>query len=67
MKKILIIKSSSMGDIIHAFPVAYDIRRAFPHARIYWVVEESFADIPHLAPAVEKLYVTALRLSLIHF
>ena len=61
MKKILIIKSSSMGDIIHALPVAHDIRQALPDARIDWVAEESFADIPPLAPAVEKVYVTAFR------
>ena len=46
MKKILIIKSSSMGDIIHALPVAHDIRQALPDARIDWVAEESFADMP---------------------
>ena len=61
MKKILIIKSSSMGDIIHALPVAHDIRQALPDARIDWVAEESFADIPPLASAVEKVYVTAFR------
>ena len=50
-----------MGDIIHALPVAHDIRQALPDARIDWVAEESFADIPPLAPAVEKVYVTAFR------
>ena len=59
--KILIIKSSSMGDIIHALPVAHDIRRALPDARIDWVAEESFKDIPPLAPAVDKVHVTAFR------
>ena len=49
------------GDIIHALPVAHDIRQALPDARIDWVAEESFADIPPLAPAVEKVYVTAFR------
>ena len=42
--KILVIKSSSMGDIIHALPVARDIRKALPDARIDWVAEESFRD-----------------------
>lgn len=60
-KKILIIKSSSMGDIIHALPVAHDIRKALPDVRIDWVAEESFRDIPTLAPAVEKVQVTAFR------
>lgn len=61
MTKILIIKSSSMGDIIHALPVARDIREAMPDARIDWVAEESFADIPSLAPAVGRVHVTAFR------
>ena len=45
MRRILIIKSSSMGDVVHALPVAYDIKQALPDSRIDWVVEEAFADI----------------------
>ena len=60
-ERILIIKSSSMGDIIHALPVAHDIRRALPQARIDWVAEESFRDIPTLSPAVANVRVTAFR------
>lgn len=59
--KILVIKSSSMGDIIHALPVAHDIREALPEAELHWVAEESFQDIPTLAPAVSKVHVTAFR------
>lgn len=59
--KILIIKTSSMGDIIHALPVAHDIHAALPDAEIHWVAEESFKDIPTLAPAVSKVHVTAFR------
>lgn len=59
--KILIIKTSSMGDIIHALPVARDIRLALPDAELHWVAEESFRDIPTLAPAVDKVHVTAFR------
>ena len=60
-KKILIIKSSSMGDVVHALPVAQDIRQAFPDARIDWVVEESFAEIPALSTAVDGRIITAFR------
>lgn len=60
-KKILIIKSSSMGDIVHALPVAYDIKKHFPDCELSWVVEESFTDIPKLSPYVDKLVVTAFR------
>ena len=58
--KILIVKSSSMGDIIHALPVAHDIREAMPDAEIHWVAEESFQDIPWLAPAVTKVHRAGL-------
>ena len=50
--KILIIKSSSMGDVVHALPVAFDIAQHFPDAVIDWVAEESFRDIPRLSPFV---------------
>ena len=50
-----------MGDIIHALPVAHDIRQALPEAELHWVAEESFRDIPTLAPAVSKVHVTAFR------
>ena len=49
-----------MGDIIHALPVAHDIRQALPEAELHWVAEESFRDIPTLAPAVSR-FVTAFR------
>lgn len=60
-EKILIIKSSSMGDVVHALPVAYDIKSHFPGARLDWVVEESFADIPALSPYVDRRITTAFR------
>lgn len=60
-KKILIIKSSSMGDIVHALPVGYDIKKHYPDCELSWVVEESFTDIPKLSPFVDKLVVTAFR------
>ena len=55
-RRILIIKSSSMGDIIHALPVAHDIRKALPDARIDWVAEESFRDLRlRLNPCASRL------------
>lgn len=50
-----------MGDIIHALPVAHDIQKALPDAEIHWVAEESFREIPTLAPAVSKVQATAFR------
>ena len=45
MPKILLVKTSSMGDIIHNLPVVSDIRKHFPDAQIHWVVEETFQEI----------------------
>ena len=61
MKKILLVKTSSLGDVVHNLPVASDIRAAAPAAAIDWVVEESFAAIPRLHPAVERVIPVAIR------
>jgi heptosyltransferase-1 len=37
--KILIVKLSSLGDVVHAMPAVQDIRQAYPDAQIDWVVE----------------------------
>lgn len=50
-----------MGDVIHNLPVATDLRRQFPDVVIDWVVEESFADIPRLHPAVHEVIPVAIR------
>jgi heptosyltransferase-1 len=59
--QILIVKLSSMGDLVHALPMVSDIARAYPQARIDWVVEESFADVPALHPSVDRVLTVALR------
>ncbi|WP_020166491.1 MULTISPECIES: lipopolysaccharide heptosyltransferase I [Methylotenera] len=59
--KILIVKTSSLGDVIHCLPVINDIHAAFPNAQIDWIVEESFADIPRLHPAINQVYTVAFR------
>jgi len=45
MVRILIIKTSSLGDIIHCLPVVNDIKYFVPESSIDWLVEESFAEI----------------------
>ncbi len=59
--RVLIVKTSSMGDVIHALPVASDIARATPEAQIDWIVEEAFAELPRLHPAVKRVLPVALR------
>jgi len=59
--RILLVKTSSLGDVVHNLPVASDVRARFPEARIDWVVEEGFADIPRLHPAVGRVIPVAVR------
>jgi len=58
---ILLVKTSSLGDVVHNLPVVSDLRRHFPEAAIDWVVEEGFADIPRLHPAVRRVIPVAVR------
>ena len=52
MPSILFVKTSSLGDVVHNCPAASDVARHFPGAEIDWVVEESFAGVAALHPAV---------------
>ena len=58
--RILLIKTSSMGDVIHNLPVVNDIVARFPDAQIDWVVEENFAEIPRLHPRVQQVMLATL-------
>lgn len=58
---ILLVKTSSLGDVIHNLPVVSDIHRKRPDARIDWVVEEAFAAIPRLHPHIADVIPVALR------
>lgn len=59
--RVLLVKTSSLGDVIHALPAVTDAARAIPGLRFDWVVEESFAEIPAWHPAVHKVIPVALR------
>jgi heptosyltransferase-1 len=59
--RILLIKTSSLGDVVHNLPVVSDLRRGFPEADIDWVVEEGFREIPRLHPGVSRVIPVALR------
>ncbi|MCL2075920.1 MAG: lipopolysaccharide heptosyltransferase I [Betaproteobacteria bacterium] len=59
--RILLVKTSSMGDVVHNLPVASDIIANFPNATLDWAVEESFADIPRLHPAARDVLPVAFR------
>jgi heptosyltransferase-1 len=59
--RVLIVKVSSMGDIVHAQPVVDDIRRHAPAAVVDWVCESAFAAIPALNPGVSTVIPYAWR------
>src|ERR687897_2374605 len=61
MKTILFVKTSSLGDVVHNCPAVSDVARALPGAAIDWVVEEPFAGIARMHPAVRRVIPVAVR------
>ena len=59
--KILIVKLSSLGDVVHAMPAVQDIRQAFPQARIDWVVERGFVALVRRCKGVHRVIPCELR------
>ena len=61
MQRVLLVKTSSLGDVVHNLPVASDVAAAFPGVAIDWVVEEAFAAIARAHPRVRRVLPVALR------
>lgn len=59
---ILLVKTSSLGDVVHNLPVVADMRRALGEVAIDWVVERAFAPIPAMHPGVRHVLACELRL-----
>jgi heptosyltransferase-1 len=59
--RVLIVKTSSMGDVLHTLPALTDAVQAFPGIRFDWVVEEGFAQIPSWHEAVDRVIPVAIR------
>ncbi|WP_249022598.1 MULTISPECIES: lipopolysaccharide heptosyltransferase RfaC [Kluyvera] len=59
--RVLIVKTSSMGDVLHTLPALTDAMRAIPDIRFDWVVEEGFAQIPSWHVAVDRVIPVAIR------
>jgi heptosyltransferase I len=59
--RVLVVQLSSLGDVVQTLPVLHDIHAHFPHARIDWVVEESFAELVRQAPSVARVIPSAQR------
>lgn len=61
MIRVLVVRPSSLGDVVHALPVVSDIARAQPDAVIDWLAEEAFAPLVRLHPRVHAVIPVALR------
>ena len=57
LKKILIIKPSSLGDVVHALPAVALVRDAYPEAEITWVINPEFAPLLRGNPDVDHIHV----------
>lgn len=56
-KKILVVKPSSLGDIIHSLPFLNSVRKCFPDSEIHWVVARGFHDLLESHPMIDKLWI----------
>ncbi|SDV46698.1 lipopolysaccharide heptosyltransferase I [Chitinasiproducens palmae] len=61
MKRALIVKVTSLGDVVHCQPLVADLRRAFPGIGIDWALDAAFADIPRWNPGVDRVLSAPLR------
>lgn len=61
MKRILIVKVTSLGDIVETLPVVSDLQRAFPSAKIDWAADAAFADIIRWNTEVDRVLAAPLR------
>jgi heptosyltransferase I len=59
--KVLLVKLSSLGDVVHALPVVQDIHAALPDAQVDWVVEQSLAPLLALHAGVHRVIACQIR------
>ncbi|NTW80066.1 MAG: lipopolysaccharide heptosyltransferase I, partial [Geobacteraceae bacterium] len=59
--RILIVKISAMGDVLHALPVLDYLKQASPECEIDWVVEGAFADLLSGNPLISRLHIVQFK------
>ena len=59
--KILIIKTSSLGDIIHSFPAIEDIKKNYPESRVDFLVDGTFLSTAKLNQSIDNFFSISLR------
>jgi heptosyltransferase-1 len=57
----LIVKTSSIGDIVHTFPVAEYLKNRYPMCQIDWIVEEEYASLVQANPHINHVHTLASR------
>jgi len=61
IRRVLVVKTSSMGDIVHTLSAVEEAAARCPHLRFDWVCEEAFVDLPALSTAVDRVIPVAIR------
>jgi heptosyltransferase I len=61
IRRILVVKPSSIGDVVHALPTVAALRRGFPGAFLAWMVEEEAADIVSGNPHLDEVIVSSRK------
>lgn len=61
MNRVLIVKVTSLGDIVHAQPVVADLHRAYPGIKVDWAADASFAELLNWNPGIDRVLCAPLR------
>ena len=61
MDRVLIVKVTSLGDIVHAQPLVDDLRRNFPGVSIDWAADAAFAEVLRWNPGIHRVLCAPLR------
>jgi heptosyltransferase-1 len=61
MTAVLLVRMSSLGDIVHTFPAVTDLKRERPGAALHWVVEEQYVELARMHPGVDRIIPVAIR------
>jgi heptosyltransferase-1 len=59
--KVLIVRLSSLGDVVQSLPVVHDVLQAYPNAQVDWVTEEAFAPLVQCVQGIRHVHVAAQR------
>jgi heptosyltransferase I len=61
MKRVLIVKVTSLGDIVHGLPIVADLQRAYPGVAVDWAADAAFADLLRWHSGISRVLCAPLR------